>query len=62
MKDPKTTSIAIVGAIILFALVSALIFKKIDVASFTAAIASVGAFLGVLVGLFASDSKKGGNA
>ncbi len=49
MKDPKTTSIAIIGAIILFALVSALIFKKIDVASFTAAIASVGAFLSVLV-------------
>ena len=61
MKDSKTTSVAIIGSIVLFALVGALILKKMDITSFTAAIASVGAFLGVLVGLFAADSKKGDN-
>ncbi len=59
MRDPKTTGIAIGGGVILCILVGALVLKKIDATTFAAATASVGTFLGVLVGIFAGDSKKG---
>jgi len=57
MKDPKTTTVAIIGGVILFALVGALILHKIDGPTFGEAAGAVGTFLGVLVGLFSADSK-----
>jgi hypothetical protein len=57
MKDPKTTTIAITGGIILFVLVAALILHRIDGTTFGEAAGSVGSFLGILVGLFSADSK-----
>jgi TRAP-type mannitol/chloroaromatic compound transport system permease large subunit len=58
MKDPKTTTVAIIGGLILFVLVGALIFKQIDGPTFGEAAGAVGTFLGVLIGLFSADSKK----
>jgi hypothetical protein len=60
MADPKTTTVAILGGSILLALTGALIMHKIDGATFGEATGAVGTFMGILIGLFASDSKKQG--
>lgn len=60
MKDPKTTTIAIFGGIVFLALIGALILHKIDGPTFGEAAGAVGTFLGILIGLYGADSKKGG--
>jgi hypothetical protein len=57
MKDPKTSTVAVTGGIILLVLVAALILHKIDGPTFGEAAGAVGTFLGVLVGLFSADSR-----
>ena len=56
MKDPKTTTVAILGGVVLLIAVLGLVFKGIDVQTFTTILASTGAFVGTLVALFAKDS------
>lgn len=57
MNDPKTTCTAIFGAMVMTALVGALIMHKIDTPTFGAAAGTIATFLGVLIGVFASDGK-----
>jgi hypothetical protein len=58
LKDPKTTTVAIIVGIISLVLVGALIMHQIDVSSFGAAIGTVGSTGGVVIGYFAADSKQ----
>lgn len=53
----KTTIVALLGGVILLGLVVALVIGKIDASAFAVAAASVGGFLGVLVGVLSGDSK-----
>jgi membrane protein involved in colicin uptake len=61
MTNPKTTTVAVIAAILLFALVGALILKKIDAAAFAEATGTVGSFGAVVIGWFAADGKKPAN-
>jgi len=56
MKDPKTTTVAIIGGLVIIISVLGLVFKGIDIATFSTVLATTGAFCATLVSLFAKDS------
>jgi hypothetical protein len=55
MKDPKTTTVAIIGGLVLLICVLGLVFKTLDLTTFTAVLATTATFCGTLIGLFAKD-------
>lgn len=54
----KTTLVAIFGLIIILGLLVAMILKVITGAEFLGALAPIGAFMGILIGLFSGDRTK----
>lgn len=57
-KGIRTTIVAMVGLVVLLAVVGMFLFNRINTEQLTVALASVGSILGVIIGFFAKDQNK----
>lgn len=57
VRENKTSSAAIAFGLVGVGLTTALVFKKIDVTTFSIALASLGTFASMIIGFLAADAK-----